>query len=123
MHELSIAHAIVGTVADAVPGRRVERVRLQVGMLAGVVPEALQFGWEVATGGTLLEGSVLEVERVPLDAVCLDCQVPSAHASPPPLTCPACGGRALPVGDGRTMEVLSVDVSDDAAAPAGGTAT
>lgn len=113
MHELSIAHAIVGTVADAVPGRRVERVRLQVGMLAGVVPEALQFGWEVTTAGTLLEGSVLDVERIPLAATCLDCQAPSTHDAPPPLTCPDCGGRALPADDGRTLEVLSVDVADE----------
>ncbi len=113
MHELSIAHAIVGTVEDAVPGRRVERVRLHVGLLAGVVPEALQFGWEVATSGTLLEGSVLDVDRIPLAAACLECQAPSTHTAPPPLVCPECGGRALPTGDGREMEISSVDVADE----------
>lgn len=121
MHELSIARAIVGTVTDAVGGRAVERVRLRVGLLAGVVPDALHFGWGLATAGTLLEGAVLDVEHVPLGAVCVDCRAASLHEATPPLSCPECGGRAVLTGDGRTLEITSVEMHDDApcaAAPA-----
>jgi hydrogenase nickel incorporation protein HypA/HybF len=113
VHELSIAQAVVGTVTDAVPGCRVERVRLHVGMLAGVVPEALSFCWEIATQATPLEGSVLEIERVPLDGTCLDCGTASTYVATPPLTCPRCGGPALPTSDGRTLEVSTVDIVDE----------
>ncbi len=113
MHELSIAQAVVGTVLDAVPGRRVERVRLAVGLLAGVVPQALTFAWDLAAAATPLEGSVLEVDRVPLEARCLECSAASSHTTAPPLTCPSCGGRALPTGDGRELQVVSVDVADE----------
>jgi hydrogenase nickel incorporation protein HypA/HybF len=115
VHELSIAHSVVSTVRHAVPERRVLAVRLRIGMLAGVVPEALGFGWELATAGTELAGSRLDVEREPLPGRCLDCDAPSDHHRPPPLACPACGGRVLPVdaAAARVMEVASVEVDDE----------
>lgn len=121
MHELSIAHAVVRTVTDAVPGRTVLGVRLRVGLLAGVVPEALGFAWDVATAGTGLAGSALRVDRDPLVGRCLDCDAVAGHDRPPPLSCPACGGRALPVdaAAARALEVVSVEVDDDPAVPSG----
>lgn len=115
MHELSIAHAVVGTVADALPGRRVLRVQLRAGVLSGVVPEALAFAWDVATAGTSLAGSVLDVRRVALEGVCADCGATSSHAAPPPLRCPGCGGRVLPSdsAQARLLEVGEVEIDDE----------
>ena len=120
MHELSMAHAIVSTVAQALPGRTVLRVQLRVGVLAGVVPEALGFAWDIATSGTALAGSVLDIRREPLDGRCLDCDAASSHERPPPLACPACGGRVLPVdaAAARVLEVESVEVDDEMPSPA-----
>jgi len=120
MHELSIAHAAVTTVEQALPGRTVLRVRLRVGVLAGVVPEALGFAWDVATAGTALAGSALDVVREPLAGRCLDCGAASDHDRPPPLACPDCGGRVLPtdVAAGRALEVESVEVDDETPAAA-----
>jgi hydrogenase nickel incorporation protein HypA/HybF len=124
MHELSIAQAVVSTVRDALPGRRVLSVKLRIGVLAGVVPQALGFAWDLATSGTSLAGSALMVEREPLPGRCLDCDALSSHDRPPPLTCPQCGGRVLPVdaAAGRVMEVASVEVDDDEA-PSSATGT
>jgi hydrogenase nickel incorporation protein HypA/HybF len=115
MHELSIAHAVVSTVREALPGRTVLQVRLRIGVLAGVVPEALGFAWDIATTGTALAGSTLDIRREPLDGRCLDCDAASQHDRPPPLTCPQCGGRVLPVdaAAARLMEVESVEVDDE----------
>ena len=50
-------------------GRRAHRaapvasVRLRVGRLSGVVPDAMLFCFELATAGTPLEGATLEIER------------------------------------------------------------
>jgi hydrogenase nickel incorporation protein HypA/HybF len=115
MHELSLAHAVVSTVSDALPGRTVLSVRLRIGVLSGVVPEALAFGWELATSGTALAGATLQVVREPLPGRCLDCDAESVHERPPPLTCPHCGGRVLPVdaAAARALEVESVEVDDE----------
>ena len=43
MHELAIAESVVASVLEHTGGRRVAVVRLRVGRLAGVVPDALSF--------------------------------------------------------------------------------
>ena len=113
MHELSIAYAAVATIDELVGGQPVIGVRLRVGVLAGVVPDSLQFGWDVATAGTPLAGSVLTIDRVPLPSTCLDCGHSAVTEHPPPLSCPACGGRALPTAPGRELEIASVEVQDE----------
>ena len=69
MHEMSIALAVVDQVAEAAAragtSRRCASVRLQVGELAGVVPDALAFCFELACAGTVLEGAELVTEAVP----------------------------------------------------------
>jgi len=112
VHELSIAYAAVRTIDDLVGGQPVVAVRLRVGVLAGVVPDSLQFGWDVATAGTPLAGSVLTIDRVPLPSTCLDCGHRAVTEHPPPLSCSACGGRALPTAPGRELEIASVEIQD-----------
>ena len=54
MHELSVAHAVVSTVVDALPkpAPRVLQVRLRIGELSGIVPQALEFAYDVAAQDT-----------------------------------------------------------------------
>ena len=54
MHELAIAESVVTMVLERTKGRVVSVVRLRVGQLAGVVPDALTFSFEVAAAGTAL---------------------------------------------------------------------
>lgn len=52
MHELAIAESVVGSVLERTGDRHVTTVRLQVGRLSGVVPDALDFCFELAVAGT-----------------------------------------------------------------------
>jgi hydrogenase nickel incorporation protein HypA/HybF len=61
MHELSLTRNIVAIVADHAKTRLVRRVRLAVGPLACVEPGALQFCFELAAAGTVLDGARLEI--------------------------------------------------------------
>lgn len=65
MHEMSIALHLVDAVRARAEGARVVRVRVRIGELAAVLPEALRFAFEVACEGTALDGARLEIERVP----------------------------------------------------------
>ena len=49
MHELSICSAIASTAAKHAEGRPVSQVTVQIGHLRQVVPDALQFSWEVVS--------------------------------------------------------------------------
>lgn len=139
MHELSIAGAVVDTALRHAGGRRVRVVNLRVGALRMVVPESLEFYFEIVARDTLCEGAELTCERV---AALLRCPV-CGHEwdpAPPPLAdhslapgvdplipyfrCPACEGPRSEVVAGDELEVESLEVEDGAAeaAPAAGAA-
>ena len=80
MHELSIAIDLVEIAENAARSagaQAVETVYLRVGVMSGVVKEALLFVYDTATKDTMLENSRLEIEDVPLVVYCPDCQLES----------------------------------------------
>jgi hydrogenase nickel incorporation protein HypA/HybF len=116
MHELSVATRIVELIAEQLDGGpgavRVTRVRVRIGPLSGVVPEALVFAFDAATAGTMLAGAALDVEAVPLVAHCPACDADRELPGPQRLRCPACGGATPDVVSGRELDVVSVEVED-----------
>jgi hydrogenase nickel incorporation protein HypA/HybF len=66
MHELSIAMSLVDAICEELPrlgsGARVRSVRVRVGELSGVAPDALAFAFEVATDDTAIVGARLSVQ-------------------------------------------------------------
>lgn len=114
MHELSIAQSVVEVAAEAVRNAGATRavaVRVRVGALSGVVPEALAFCYELAAQETVLEGSRLVVEVVPVVLHCPACDRDVTPADVWCLACPACGTPTADVRAGRELEVRSVEVT------------
>ncbi|MFI5829062.1 hydrogenase maturation nickel metallochaperone HypA [Streptomyces sp. NPDC051578] len=125
MHEMSIAMAVVNQVEEAAAAagaHTVSAVRLQVGELAGVVPDALAFCFELACAGTALEGAALTAEAVAARARCTSCTGEWAVGMPPDLCCPACGSATgTELVSGRELRILDVTWDDEpqgAAVPA-----
>lgn len=110
MHELSVASAIVSTVRDAVAEGTVEAVEVSVGAMSGVVPTALEFAWDVATAGTPLQGSVLDITLVPTTLYCADCDLVVAPEIG--FACPTCGALSGDIRSGRELEVRAARVRD-----------
>jgi len=73
MHELGITRNIVSICSEQAHGRKVTRVRLEVGLLSGVVPDAIRFCFDVCSQGTPLEGADLEVLEIPGEGECRSC--------------------------------------------------
>ncbi|WP_331767647.1 hydrogenase maturation nickel metallochaperone HypA [Embleya sp. NBC_00896] len=119
MHEMSIAAAVVDQIesrARAGGAHAVLTVRLQVGELAGVVPEALAFCFELACAGTVSEGAELIVEPVPARARCIPCATEWAVGMPPDLCCSRCGrGAGVDLLAGRELRILDVRWADGSA--------
>ncbi|MFD3551895.1 hydrogenase maturation nickel metallochaperone HypA [Streptomyces goshikiensis] len=117
MHEMSIAMAVVAQVEEAAQAggaTAVTSVRLQVGELAGVVPDALAFCFELACAGTVLEGAELVTEPVTARAHCGACADDWAVGMPPRLVCPRCGQATdVELRSGRELRILSVRWEDD----------
>ena len=115
MHELSIALRVVETLTEELAAERgdVVAVRLRVGALSCVVPDALRLAWEAACQDTRLQGSVLEIEEVAVRLWCDACGREQAIRGAFRMQCPACGKAASRVIAGRELEILSVEISDD----------
>lgn len=113
MHELSLMEGVLTLVQEAQDRhgfRKVVRVVLEVGTLAGVETEALRFCWEAVTAGTVAEGAALEWATLPAWCPCGRCDREVEVQSRIDL-CPICGGAlGAPVcGVDLTLKSLEVE--------------
>lgn len=112
MHEMSLCEGILGILeqeAKRQSFRRVLKVRLEVGVLATVEPEALRFGFDVVMRNTLAEGAKLEIDACPARAWCLRCMglVDIRQRFDP---CPRCGTYQLQVTEGGELKIKDLEV-------------
>jgi len=112
MHEMSLAESILQIVEDTARASSagvVRVVRLQIGALSHVEPEALRFCFGAVTNGTLADGARLEIDSEPGRAWCMPCgeSVPLARLGD---ACPRCGSYQLQVTEGDRMRVAEIEV-------------
>jgi hydrogenase nickel incorporation protein HypA/HybF len=112
MHELSIAMSIVEMAEEEalVRNARVNAVYLKLGMLSGVVKDALLSSFGIACDGTVLEGSRLIIEDVPVEVFCPACKLNRQLASMQWLVCPECGTTTPTVVHGKELEVTALEI-------------
>jgi hydrogenase nickel incorporation protein HypA/HybF len=112
MHEMSICESLLDMIEEQAKAQaftRVRRVRLEVGPFSGVEPEALRFGFDVVTNGTLAEGAALEIIATEGKAWCPDCN--QAVTLTDRLDgCPCCGGVRVQVTGGKELRIKDLEV-------------
>lgn len=113
MHEMAMSESLVEIVEEE--GRKhgftkVRTIRIELGALGHVEPEALRFCFDAVTRGTIAEGAHLDIVTVAGAGLCLDC------GQTVPLTerfgaCPACGTYhvQMTAGDDLRIKELEVD--------------
>lgn len=109
MHEMAITQSVVEAVCEHAAGRRVYCVRLEVGALCALVPDSMQFCFELATSGTIADGARLDLDVQPGAAHCRTCGQ-SFDLPDPILLCP-CGSADVEVTSGRDLKIVSMEVS------------
>lgn len=109
MHEMAITQSVVEAVCEHAAGRRVHSVKLEVGALCAIVPEAMEFCFGLAVEGTVADGATLEVDVRPGTAQCRSCAT-RFELSDPILLCP-CGSADVELLEGRDLRILSMEVS------------
>ncbi|MGI8459648.1 MAG: hydrogenase maturation nickel metallochaperone HypA [Propionibacteriaceae bacterium] len=108
MHELAIMQSVVDLVVERTAGRPVAAVRLEIGRLSGVVPDAMDFCFELIVAGTPLDGSTLQITETPGRAACRTCG-DRFEVDDLILLCP-CGSADVAVVAGRELLVTSVEM-------------
>lgn len=116
MHEMSLIESIMNILADERARQnlgRITKVTLTNGKLAGVVTDALLFGWEALTPGTQFEGCEIEIHETPLVLRCFSCKKEFQAESAMLAACPACGQEiGHEVISGREFLIENIEVED-----------
>lgn len=115
MHELSIAYSLVQAADDAARAAGVQQVsivHLRLGALSGVVKDALLFSYDIATDGTFLEGSRLQIEDVPVVVYCPQCAAERTLTSVQLFRCPVCQTATGDIRQGKELEIVSLEYDD-----------
>jgi hydrogenase nickel incorporation protein HypA/HybF len=109
VHEMAITQSVVEAVCEHAAGRHVHSVKVEVGALTAVVPDAMQFCFELATEGTVADGARLDLNVQPGSARCRTCGE-TFDLADLILLCP-CGSADVEVTAGRELKILSMEVS------------
>jgi hydrogenase nickel incorporation protein HypA/HybF len=112
MHEVSLIESVVALVEAERRKQafsRVRLVRLAVGVLGPVEPEALRFCFEPVTRGTIAEGARLEIDDVSGEGWCCGCRrtVPLRERFAP---CPECGDTDVRMTAGGELRLSELEV-------------
>jgi len=112
MHELSIAMSIVEMAQEEAlqRGGQVNAVHLKLGALSGVMKDALLSSYEMACDDTLLRGSRLVIEDVPVVIFCPRCQVQRPLSSIQLFCCAECGTPTSEIVHGKELEVVALEI-------------
>ena len=108
MHELAIACNIVELADAAAKSRRVKRLTLEIGELAGVTTDMMKFCFSEAAEGTLLENAQLKIIDIPARGLCRDCG--AVFHTPDLYTSCSCGSFNLERLQGEELNVKSIEV-------------
>ena len=111
MHELSIVEGLMGIVEETAREHalsRVTRIKLRIGEMRQVVPDALQFAFEVTGRETVAEGAEILITNVPIKAHCDEC---SADFSVEEFcfVCSVCGSGRITVTEGKELYIDSLE--------------
>jgi hydrogenase nickel incorporation protein HypA/HybF len=108
MHELGLCTSIVDAIEVRAAERPVARVRVRVGRLNHVHPEAFEQSFTLAAMGTVAENAAAELVFLPVIARCSQCDA-SWEGEDMPIACPSCGSVVLELLGGDELVLESIE--------------
>jgi hydrogenase nickel incorporation protein HypA/HybF len=108
MHELSITRSVIAIVREHAAGRRVTRVRLEIGCLAAVMPDAIRFCFDVCAADTSVAGALLEIDEIPGLGRCTECRA-EVRMTTLSARCPCCGSMGLHLIAGQELNIKEME--------------
>jgi hydrogenase nickel incorporation protein HypA/HybF len=113
MHEVGMMQSILDSAVERAiqeGAHHINGVHMRVGEASGVVPDSLEFAFEVAKKGTIAENAWLQTELVPVVCYCASCDL---EFQPVDLLyeCPQCHQPNCELRQGKEFELAFLDVS------------
>ena len=113
MHEAGLMQEMLNVAVrhlEASEATRIVCLRLSVGPLSGVVPEALSFAFEALAPQTPASGARLEIATPPARCFCATCDT-THDLEQLDYSCPACGNDDVALTGGTEFELVSMEVA------------
>jgi hydrogenase nickel incorporation protein HypA/HybF len=109
MHEVALIESILDAVRARLGQRRVVRVRLEIGRLMAVSPDAMRFAFASCTEGTPLAGARLEIDEIAARGRCRAC-ARAGRLDGVVALCP-CGSADVELLAGQELNIKEVEVA------------
>lgn len=114
MHEVSIVQSLFSILNEKMEklyGKKipVSKIKVVVGKLTTVVPDALEFAFELLAKDTIYENAEIDIKYVPLKVKCLDCKAEMV-LDEPFMFCRACDSFNLKIISGEELYVETFEV-------------
>ena len=119
MHELSYVLRLIKQISEYFeksplePGESVEALLVDVGNTTGVIPDWLDRYYRESTGGTVLEGSRLDINQIPVSIKCRDCGDTYYPEKENRYLCPVCGSKRGEMISGREFFIKKIIIRSD----------
>jgi hydrogenase nickel incorporation protein HypA/HybF len=113
MHEMSVTESMLGVVLRHAHRNRAEKVtaiNMVLGEFSTVMPESVQFYFDIISKDTIAEGAALNFRRTKLIAKCEECG-DEFEVVEYDFTCPGCKGEKSEIISGREFQVESIEIS------------
>ena len=112
MHELSIALGIVKIAEEEskkAKAKSIKSIELEIGTMAGIEMDSLDFAWPVAVKDSVLEHAQRKIDLIPAKAKCLECQseYDLEHTFD---ACPSCKSYFKDIFQGKELRVKALEV-------------
>ena len=112
MHEMSIAQSLIEIIREEMlknNARVLRSVRLNIGQMTALVPDALSFCFEVITAATELEGTKLIMDIIPIIGFCQLCEN-EFEIRDYAFECPSCGSTKIEIISGQDLSIVEMEV-------------
>ena len=111
MHEGSIARNIIDIVKEEKEKNNIQKVKkivVLIGKMHAVVPDALEFFFDIMKKEYGFDGTELEIKEEDVEGICRKCGK-NFKISTPVFICPYCNGSDIKIIKGNEMLVLSIE--------------
>ena len=115
MHEMSYILKMVNMACEIAAENQAKKVRMieiDVGQTTGVMPYYMSKYYPEAVKGTILEGSELVCNDVPVKAYCEECGNEYYPTRENRYICPNCGGRRAHIIEGKDVVLKNVVIEE-----------
>jgi len=114
MHELSVAQNIIEIIQQSVPESKwnqVTAVRVEIGAVAGIVPDSLEFSFQAITTESVLSNAKLITEFIPFRVHCRTCNTETENEEGFAM-CGKCRSTDIRIISGTELRIKEIELEE-----------